>query len=114
MYETFGPMLQKYNVFVCPTNALPAVAADHDSAVDKVTINGIEVEPMIGWCMTYPFNMLSRCPVMAVPSGNAKNNVPTGIQIVGRTFDDVSVFRAAAALESVKPWLDCPHRRPKL
>ena len=69
---------------------------------------------MLGWCLTYPFNMLSRCPVMAVPSGNAKNNVPTGIQIIGKTFDDVSVCRAAAALEKVKPWLDCAERRPSL
>ena len=114
MYATFGPLLQKFNVFVCPTNALPAVAADHDPGVDKISINGVEVDPMVGWCMTYPFNMLSRCPVISVPSGNAKNNVPTGIQIVGKTFDDVSVFRAAAALERVKPWLDCPERRPRL
>ena len=114
MYEAFGPMLQKHNVFICPTNTLPAVRADHDSTVDKVAINGVEVDPMLGWCLTYPFNMLSRCPVMAVPSGNAKNNVPTGVQIVGKTFDDVSVFRAAAALEKVKPWLDCAERRPSL
>ena len=49
--------------------------------------------------MTYPFNMLSRCPVMSVPSGRVANGVPTGIQIVGRTYDDVAVFRAAAAYE---------------
>ena len=114
MYQTFGPLMQKYNVFVCPTNAVPAVRADHDPGVDSITINDIKVDPMLGWCMTYPFNMLSRCPVMSVPSGNARNDVPTGIQIVGRTFDDVSIFRAAAALESVRPWLDCPQRRPKL
>ena len=29
---------------------------------------------------------------------------PTGIQIVGKTFDDMSVFRAAAAFEGAKPW----------
>lgn len=114
MYAQFGPLLQKYNVFICPTNAVAAVKADHDPGVDKIEINGIAVDPMLGWCLTYPFNMLSRCPVLAVPSGNAKNNVPTGIQIVGKTFDDVSVFRAACALEKVKPWLDCAERRPKI
>ena len=36
--------------------------------------------------MTYPFNMLSRCPVLSVPSGHAENGVPTGIQIVGKTY----------------------------
>ncbi len=64
--------------------------------------------------MTVPFNVCSRCPVMSVPSGRATNGVPTGMQIVGRTYDDVSVFRAAAAYERVRPWLDTPARRPAL
>ena len=54
------------------------------------------VDPMSGWCMTNPFNMLSRCSVISVPSGFDSNGLPTGIQIVGRTYDDVSVIRAAA------------------
>ncbi len=64
--------------------------------------------------MTYPFNVMGRCPVMSMPSGRAKNGVPTGIQIVGRTYDDVSVFRAAAALEEANPRFDVPERRPAL
>ena len=40
--------------------------------------------------MTYPFNMLSRCPVMSLPSGFAANGVPTGLQLVGRSYDDVT------------------------
>ncbi len=114
MYETLGPLLERYNVLICPTNALPAVRADFDPGVETLSINGVEVDPMIGWVMTYPFNVMSRCPVMSVPSGRAKNGVPTGIQIVGRTYDDVSVFRAAAAFERARPWLDTPDRRPKL
>ncbi len=93
---------------------MPAVPADHDPLRDEVRINGVAVEPMIGWCMTYPFNMLSRCPVMSVPSGFASNGVPTGIQIVGRTYDDVSVFRAAAAYERAAPVLDWQSKRPNL
>ena len=32
--------------------------------------------------------------------------LPTGIQIVGRTYDDLSVFQAAAAYEAANPWRD--------
>ena len=46
--------------------------------------------------------------------GRAASGVPTGIQIVGRTYDDVSVFRAAAAYEGARGWLDAPDRRPLL
>ncbi len=62
--------------------------------------------------LTPVFNIASRCPVLAVPSGFADNGAPTGIQIVGRTYDDVTVFRLGAALEQVRPWLDVPERRP--
>ena len=48
--------------------------------------------------MTTPFNILAPCPVLAVPSGIAPSNgVPTGIQIVARTYDDVTAFRIGAA-----------------
>jgi len=113
MYGTLGPILEKYRILLCPTLAVPAVPADHNPARDRVEINGVEVAPELGWCLTYPFNMMSRCPVLSVPSGQAANGVPTGVQIVGRTYDDVSVFRAAAALEAADPWYTAA-RRPKL
>jgi Asp-tRNA(Asn)/Glu-tRNA(Gln) amidotransferase A subunit family amidase len=114
MYATLGPLLQKYRLLVCPTLALPAVAADQDLMDPDFMINGRKVDAYLQWCMTYPFNMMSRCPVMSVPSGNAASGVPTGIQLVGRTYDDVSVFRAAKAFESARPWMDDPKRRPGL
>ena len=52
-----------------------------------------------------PFNTLGQLPVASVPSGIASGDVPTGIQIVGRPYDDVSVFRAALAYEEAFPWL---------
>lgn len=99
MYPPLAAVLERCNILVCPTNALAAVPADLDPTSTEVRINGISVDPVLGWVMTYPFNMLSRCPVMSVPSGRADTGVPTGIQIVGRSFDDVSVFRAGAAYE---------------
>ena len=39
-----------------------------------------------------------------MPSGFADNGVPTGVQIVARTFDDVTAFRVGAALERVRPF----------
>jgi Asp-tRNA(Asn)/Glu-tRNA(Gln) amidotransferase A subunit family amidase len=43
--------------------------------------------------------MFRTCPVVTVPSGIAENGVPTGLQVVGRTFDDPTVMRIAAAVE---------------
>lgn len=114
MYERLGALFRRYEILLCPTLALPAVPAEHDPYGPELEIAGRRVSAWIGWCMTYPFNMMSRCPVMSVPSGRAANGVPTGLQIVGRPYDDVAVFRAAAAFERAQPWLDSPERRPRL
>jgi aspartyl-tRNA(Asn)/glutamyl-tRNA(Gln) amidotransferase subunit A len=63
--------------------------------------------------MTTPFNVLSPCPVLAVPSGTASNGVPTGVQIVGRTYDDAAAFRVGAALERVRPWATVARDAPR-
>ena len=115
MYMTLGPLLEKYNVLICPTTALPSVPADHDQTRDEVRINGKLVNPSLGWVMTTPFNTMSRCPVLSLPSGHAKNGVPTGIQIVGRTYSDEDVFRAGMAYEkALGGWYGDKAHRPKL
>jgi amidase len=117
MYETFGPVMEQHDVFICPTLALPAVKADYLEKPSALRINGkiSKLSPVLGWCMTSPFNTLSRCPVISVPSGHAKNRVPTGIQIVGRTYSDADVFQAATAYETaVGGWYTDAKSRPAL
>jgi amidase len=116
MYSTLGPTLEKYNVLICPTSALPAVPAEFDHSKDRFKINGKPIKnPFLGWAMTTPFNTMSRCPVLSVPSGRAKNAVPTGIQIVGRTYCDADVFQAAMAYETAQgAWFTSEANRPSL
>ena len=102
MYAKMSEVFAKYDLFICPTIATKGLAADSDPSKDEVEIDGVKVEPTLGWAMTYPFNMLSRCPVLSIPSGHASNNVPTGIQLVGPTYEDVAVFQAAAAYEAAR------------
>jgi Asp-tRNA(Asn)/Glu-tRNA(Gln) amidotransferase A subunit family amidase len=52
--------------------------------------------------------------VPAVPSGHTHLGLPTGLQVAGRAFDDITVFRITVALETARSWLDAPERRPKL
>ena len=53
--------------------------------------------------MGWPFNVCNRCPVLAVPSGIGADGVPTGIQIIARTYADADVFWAGLALERERP-----------
>ncbi|MBJ6373221.1 amidase [Sedimentitalea sp. CAU 1593] len=99
-YLKLGPLLERYDCLICPTNALPAVPADFDPSRDKVEVSGRQVRPELGWVMTTPFNMMSRCPVISVPSGFAANGVPTGLQIIAPTYRDEIAMQAAMAYET--------------
>jgi Asp-tRNA(Asn)/Glu-tRNA(Gln) amidotransferase A subunit family amidase len=113
MYQTLGPILESHDILICPTNNAPGVKADHDPWDQNFTVNGKKADPEFGWVMAYQFNMLHNCPVLAVPSGFASTGVPTGIQIVGRTWDDATVFKAGLAYEkAVGGWYTKPATRP--
>ncbi len=104
MYNHFGPMMDRYDLFVCPTLGTNQIPAAYTWPEAEVTINGNTkgcIEEL--WSQTYPFNMLSRCPVLSLPAGRTANNVPTGVQFVARTFDDKRVFEAAKAYEAAVP-----------
>ena len=65
--------------------------------------------------MTLLFNMLSRCPVINIPSGRMRDNVPTGIQLVGQSYEDARVIQEAFAYEAaLEPWYVHPDSRPSL
>ena len=114
IYAPLGALLERYDVLICPNAGTRGLVAGDDYADHGVTVGDETLDFYLETVMTFPFNVASRCPVLAVPSGFADNGVPTGIQIVGRTYDDLTVFRAAAAYERIRPWLDTPERRPAL
>lgn len=112
-YLKLGPLLEKYDALICPTTAIPAVPADFD--MTELSIEGTPVRPELGWVLTTPFNMMSRCPVLQVPTGFGADGVPTGLQIVGPTYRDEVVFQAAMAFEAASGgWYRNAAARPAL
>ncbi len=112
MSRIVGAILHTHHSFICPTMGSHEIPADHEPE-QPLTINGKRVDPLYGWCLCHPFNMLGRCPVLSVPSGIGGNGLPTSIQIVARHLDDERVFRVGGALEIAQPWLDSPKHRPR-
>lgn len=98
MYRQFNTIMEDYQAFICPSLAITGIPADG---------NGSDIDTVSEWLMTLPFNMLSRCPVLNLPTGFAKNGLPTGMQIVGRTYDDTSVFQIGANYEAATQWDSC-------
>jgi len=101
-----------YDAVLWPTCSSRGLVAGDDYVDHTLDIGGVTVPHYYWSCMTIPFNICSRNPVLVVPAGFASNGVPVGLQIVGRRYDDVTPFRIGAALEQVRPWLDVPERRP--
>ena len=103
MQRALAEAMTGYDALICPTSASTGLPAG-DTLADGVDIDGTHVPLSLLALMTLPFNICNRCPVLAVPSGHADNNVPTGVQIVGHTYDDPTVFRIGTAIEKLRPW----------
>jgi aspartyl-tRNA(Asn)/glutamyl-tRNA(Gln) amidotransferase subunit A len=52
---------------------------------------------------TIPVN-LAGLPGISIPCGFDAQRLPIGLQLIGRPFDEVTLFRAAAAYEKVTTW----------
>ena len=69
-------------------------------------------EPCGDWLdvmMTLPFNIASRCPVLSVPSGRSREGVPTGLSVVGKTYDDVALNDHKSDHRSQPLWSSTVH-----
>jgi amidase len=105
VYDAIESVLQKYDLLVTPTLAcLPVKNASDGNTLGPSHINGEEVDPLIGWCLTYLTNF-SGHPSASIPAGLVEG-LPVGMQIIGRRGADVDVLAASVALERVRPWTD--------
>lgn len=103
-----------YDAFICPTMTSYGLVADDDYVETKLVVDGHELDFYFQTMLTLLFNVMSRCPVLNVPSGIGPNGVPMGVQIAGPTYDDAVPFRVAAALEGARGWWTTPAWRPDM
>lgn len=99
-----GAVLERFDALLCPVLAIPAFAAGVDHTVEPFVLDGVELDTFHDVCPAEIFNITSRCPVLTVPAGRSADDVPIGVEIVGRPFDDATVFGIGAAIELERPW----------
>jgi amidase len=102
IYDAIQRVLDDYHLLVTPTLAcLPVDNADDGNTVGPSRINDVEVDPLIGWCLTY-FVKFSGHPAASIPAGLA-DGLPVGMQLIGRRYGDADVLAASATFERISP-----------
>jgi amidase len=106
IYDAIQGVFENYDLLVTPTLACVAAENTDDGNTKGPTeINGVEVDPLIGWCLTYFINF-SGHPAASIPAGMAEGRLPVGMQIIGKRYADSDVLAASAAFERLRPWQD--------
>ena len=106
IYDIFQSVFDRYHLLLTPTLAcLPVDNATDGNTKGPDHINGEPVDPLIGWCLTYPVNFTGH-PAASIPAGMTSDNLPVGMQIIGRRYADADVLAASAAFERLRPWKD--------
>jgi aspartyl-tRNA(Asn)/glutamyl-tRNA(Gln) amidotransferase subunit A len=99
--QEFIEAFRKVDFFVCPT--LPFTAT-RVGAMKVVIENGVE-EDMLSAIMQFTgVPSLTGLPSLAVPCGFDDDGLPVGMQLIGRPFDEATLFQAGAAFQNATPF----------
>ncbi|MFS0761859.1 MULTISPECIES: Asp-tRNA(Asn)/Glu-tRNA(Gln) amidotransferase subunit GatA [Peribacillus] len=88
--KDFEDVFEKYDVIVGPTTPTPAFKIG-EKVDDPLTMYANDI-------LTIPVN-LAGVPGISVPCGFAANGLPLGLQMIGKHFDESTIYRAAHAFE---------------
>ena len=99
-----GRFFDNYDVLVTPTLAKPPLLL---GTLDTMTNDPMEYSiKLAGFAAFTSLFNASGNPAMSVPLHWTSDNLPVGVQFVGRYGDEAILFRLAAQLELARPWLN--------
>lgn len=99
--QAFRQLFQDIDVLIAPTVSTSALRLDHpevtwpDGATEGGTITYVRLSAL---------GNVTGLPALSVPSGFTREGLPTGIQIIGRPFDEETVLNIGHAYESATDW----------
>jgi amidase len=106
-----GDFFRETDVLLTPTCTVPPLPLDaHNLDAPRATVKDLFDHLAPIETFTALFNATGQ-PAMSLPLCWSKSGLPLGMQLVGRSGDEATLFRLAAALEQALPWSD---RRPPI
>ncbi|HWF83308.1 MAG TPA: amidase [Vicinamibacterales bacterium] len=105
LYHQLRQFMERYEFFVLPVSQVPPF----DVLQPYVTeIEGVAMETYIDWMKSCYYISVTGHPAISVPAGFTSDQLPVGLQIVGRHQDDWGVLQLAHAYEqtvaSTRTW----------
>ncbi|WP_266081345.1 amidase [Haladaptatus caseinilyticus] len=111
VFDAIEDVFEDYDLLVSPTLAcLPVENAERGQTLGPTEIEGVPVDPTIGWCMTYLLNFTGH-PAASLPGEFTDSGLPVGLQIAGPRFAEDDILAASAAFERARPWMEAYPRR---
>jgi Asp-tRNA(Asn)/Glu-tRNA(Gln) amidotransferase A subunit family amidase len=95
-----GAVFDQVDLMLTPTTATTAFVAEGPPPLE---IGGQKVGGMGSVPYTAPFN-ISGMPGVSIPCGFASDELPVGLQVVGRRDDEEAVLGCGAIAEANRPW----------
>ena len=99
---------EKYEFLLCAVNQVPPFDA---SLHWPREIDGVKMENYLSWMKSAYWISATFCPAISVPAGFTSDDLPVGMQIVGRYRDDLGVLQLAHAFERATGF---GRRRPEI
>ena len=96
-------IFKDYDIILSPVTSCMPVLNDSNDTVGPSSVPGNDAEQLIGFCQTWIYNMTGY-PAASVPAGIGSDNLPIGVQVVGRRYFDEDVFAIAHTIEECRPW----------
>lgn len=103
IFQVMQSVFDRYDILITPTLAcLPVKNSKNGNTLGPETVNGDDINSIIGWCLTFPFNFTGN-PAASIPAGMCEG-VPVGMQVIGGFNKDLDVFSVCSDLERLSPW----------
>ena len=96
-----------YDVLLTPTLAKPPLPLGSFDSTPEDPLKALNATTE--WVLFTQLCNATGQPAMSVPLYWTDDNLPVGVQFIGRFGDEATLFRLAAQLEEARPWSD---RRP--